>query len=315
MEGAIPRVPAKHFVPLSEERVVWFRLHDEPVPGLLPRLHFCDSRSACYGVQDFDTVRQGERPGPLEADLRVTRRRGVVLTGSMGDPYNPFEPAERLTRGALNLFCRYGFGAVVLTKSDLVLNDLGLLFAPGGAGAGGGDVQHYRPGRRTMPPGGAARAPHLGLAGRPARAVRGRGAVRRGADADPALFGGHPRNVTGIVHAASSRGRSVLLCGRPGRFWGDPADRPAGVFSLGACAALSRDGNTVQKGLWIQIFLRQPARVGNLQAAFEAACREEGLEWRLPGSRGSSRGRAQPDDVFITDCDVRSRQMEFQKTI
>ena len=45
----------------------------------------------------------------------------------MSDPYMPLERQLGYTRKMLELICKYGFGATVLTKSDLVLRDLDLL--------------------------------------------------------------------------------------------------------------------------------------------------------------------------------------------
>ena len=45
----------------------------------------------------------------------------------MSDPYMPLEGQLGYTRKMLELICKYGFGATVLTKSDLVLRDLDLL--------------------------------------------------------------------------------------------------------------------------------------------------------------------------------------------
>ncbi len=88
---------------------------------------YCDSRSACYGISQFDQVRKKRNALELlEGELRARRRTGVVMTGSMSDPYNPFEEQERITRGALELFARYGYGVVVMTKSHLVERDIDL---------------------------------------------------------------------------------------------------------------------------------------------------------------------------------------------
>lgn len=89
---------------------------------------YCDSRCECYHVERFDTVRRKERAlDILEKELQSKRETGIVITGSMSDCYNPFEEKERLTRGALTLFLRYGFGAVIDTKSPLVTRDADLL--------------------------------------------------------------------------------------------------------------------------------------------------------------------------------------------
>ena len=89
---------------------------------------YCDSRSSCYQVHAFDTVRcKRDALRLMEAELRAKRSRGIVGMGAMSDPYNPFERQARLTRGALELLARHGFGAAVITKSDLVARDAGLL--------------------------------------------------------------------------------------------------------------------------------------------------------------------------------------------
>lgn len=91
---------------------------------------YCDSRSSCYRVTDFDTVRS--KAGALiilEDELRTKRQKGVIGSGAMSDFYNPFEKNCGLTRGALQLIARYGYGIVIDTKSDLVLRDIDILLS------------------------------------------------------------------------------------------------------------------------------------------------------------------------------------------
>ncbi len=89
---------------------------------------YCDSRSECYHVDDFDRVRLKEGAlDILERELRSKRRKGVVGVGAMSDPYNPFEKGEEATRGALMLLEKYGFGVALDTKSDLVLRDIDIV--------------------------------------------------------------------------------------------------------------------------------------------------------------------------------------------
>ncbi len=91
---------------------------------------YCDSRSECYRVDRFDEVRAKENAlSVIERDLKSKRKRGLVMTGSMSDPYNPFEEKELLTRGALELIDKYTFGIVIATKSDLVTRDSDCLLA------------------------------------------------------------------------------------------------------------------------------------------------------------------------------------------
>lgn len=85
---------------------------------------YCDSRSDCYGVENFDTVRAKDNALTIiRRDLEAKKKPGVVMTGAMSDPYNPHEREEGLTRGALELIHRHRFGAAILTKSDLVCRD------------------------------------------------------------------------------------------------------------------------------------------------------------------------------------------------
>lgn len=88
---------------------------------------YCDSRSECYGIEDFDRVRaKGDALKILDSELSRKRSKGVVGFGAMNDPYNPFEKTEKLTRGALELMKKHGFGISLITKSDLVVRDIDL---------------------------------------------------------------------------------------------------------------------------------------------------------------------------------------------
>lgn len=85
---------------------------------------YCDSRSDCYQIEDFSTVRAKENCLPILRDeLRRKVRTGIVGTGAMCDPYNPFEETEQLTRHALELLDAFEFGVHALTKSSLIARD------------------------------------------------------------------------------------------------------------------------------------------------------------------------------------------------
>lgn len=90
---------------------------------------YCDSRSTCYQMNHAfeDVAVKRNAPELLEDALRRKRRRCMIGTGSMCDPYLPLERELRLSRRCLELIERYGFGVSVLTKSDLILRDLDLL--------------------------------------------------------------------------------------------------------------------------------------------------------------------------------------------
>ena len=96
--------------------------------GCLHGCVYCDSRSSCYQfTHPFEDIEVKENaPELLESILRSRRKRIVIGSGSMADPYQPCEKELLLTRRCLELIDRYGFGATVITKSDLVLRDLDL---------------------------------------------------------------------------------------------------------------------------------------------------------------------------------------------
>jgi len=89
---------------------------------------YCDSRSECYHVDNFDEVRAKENAlDIIQRELKSKRRTGVVGTGAMSDPYNPFEKKYKLTRGALELIDHYGFGISIATKGSLIVRDIDIL--------------------------------------------------------------------------------------------------------------------------------------------------------------------------------------------
>ncbi len=89
---------------------------------------YCDSRSACYQIDHFDTVRpKANALDLLEAELTSKRKTGVITMGSMSDAYNPLERNLQLTRHALELIRKHRFGAAFTTKSSLCSRDADLL--------------------------------------------------------------------------------------------------------------------------------------------------------------------------------------------
>ena len=89
---------------------------------------YCDSRSDCYHIENFDIVKGKENMLTiLENELCKKRLKGVVGIGAMSDTYNPMEIKYKQTRGALQLISKYNFGVSIDTKSDLILRDMDLL--------------------------------------------------------------------------------------------------------------------------------------------------------------------------------------------
>lgn len=92
---------------------------------------YCDSRSKCYHMEhDFEDIEVKENAVELlESALKRKRKKCMLGTGSMTDPYIPLESKMRNVRKALALANQYGFGFTLITKSDRVLRDLDLLKA------------------------------------------------------------------------------------------------------------------------------------------------------------------------------------------
>ena len=90
---------------------------------------YCDSRSRCYNMNHaFEDIEvKINAPELLEQALKHKRKRCMIGTGSMSDPYMPLEKELKLTRKCLEIIDKYNFGFTLITKSDLVLRDLDLL--------------------------------------------------------------------------------------------------------------------------------------------------------------------------------------------
>lgn len=90
---------------------------------------YCDSRSKCYQfTHAFEDIEvKSNALVLLEDALRRKRKKCMIGTGSMTDPYIPLERELEHVRKTLMLVERYGFGFTVITKSDLILRDLDLL--------------------------------------------------------------------------------------------------------------------------------------------------------------------------------------------
>jgi len=90
---------------------------------------YCDSRSKCYQFthpfEDIEVKRNA--PELLEKALRSKRKKCMIGTGAMSDPYMHCEEKLHLTRKCLEIIHKYGFGVAIQTKSDRILQDIDLL--------------------------------------------------------------------------------------------------------------------------------------------------------------------------------------------
>lgn len=90
---------------------------------------YCDARSKCYGfTHDFEDIEVKQNaPVFLEQALRSKRKKCMIGTGAMSDPYMHCEEKLQLTRKCLELIDHYGYGVAIQTKSDRILRDLDVL--------------------------------------------------------------------------------------------------------------------------------------------------------------------------------------------
>ncbi len=90
---------------------------------------YCDSRSRCYQfTHPFEDIEVKQNaPELLEKALKSKRKKCMIGTGAMSDPYMHCEEDLRLTRRCLEIILENGFGVTIQTKSDRILRDIDLL--------------------------------------------------------------------------------------------------------------------------------------------------------------------------------------------
>lgn len=90
---------------------------------------YCDSRSNCYHVDNFDDeiIVKINADKLLEDRLKRMRKRYTIGTGAMSDPYMPIEKKYELTRKCFEIVDQYSMRAHLATKSNLVLRDIDIL--------------------------------------------------------------------------------------------------------------------------------------------------------------------------------------------
>ena len=90
---------------------------------------YCDSRSRCYHMNHaFEDIEVKENALELlEDSLKRKRKKCMIGTGAMTDPYIPVEKEIQYVRKSLLLAEKYGFGFTLITKLAQVLRDLDIL--------------------------------------------------------------------------------------------------------------------------------------------------------------------------------------------
>ncbi len=90
---------------------------------------YCDSRSKCYQfTHPFEDIEVKQNaPELLEKALKSKRKKCMIGTGAMSDPYMHCEEELGLTRKCLEIIRDHEFGLSIQTKSDRILRDIDLL--------------------------------------------------------------------------------------------------------------------------------------------------------------------------------------------
>ena len=122
-------IPAKHILHRNKS-TEWFgcdhtmNLYRGCCHGCL----YCDSRSDCYHNDKFDQVRvKADALRLLRDDLARKIRPALICTGSMSDPYNPFEEKLLYTRRSLELADAFQCGVAIATKGDGIVRHIDIL--------------------------------------------------------------------------------------------------------------------------------------------------------------------------------------------
>jgi DNA repair photolyase len=127
----IKEIQAKTLIARVKGADDWFGIHYNMnlYRGCQHQCIYCDSRSECYQIEDFDhdVLVKTNAIELLRRELAGKRIAGTIGTGSMNDPYMPLEAQVKLTRRALEVIAEFGFPVHIITKSDLVMRDIDLL--------------------------------------------------------------------------------------------------------------------------------------------------------------------------------------------
>jgi DNA repair photolyase len=124
----VKEIQAKVLLSHVKQPDTWFGLkyNMNLYRGCQHRCIYCDSRSECYQIEDFDgeILVKANALELLREELASKRVKGVIGLGSMNDPFMQVEADLNLTGRALAIIAEFRFPVHIITKSDLVLKDL-----------------------------------------------------------------------------------------------------------------------------------------------------------------------------------------------
>lgn len=90
---------------------------------------YCDSRSRCYQMtHDFEDIEiKANAASMLDDELSRKRKKFMIKTGAMSDPYMNIEAVLEQTRSCFEVIHKHRFGLSFQTKSTRFLKDLDIL--------------------------------------------------------------------------------------------------------------------------------------------------------------------------------------------
>lgn len=101
-----------------------------PYHGSNEKIIYCEGLRKPYSSGDedyYDVEVKKNAPDLLAKALSRKRTRGMVMVGSVVDPYMSIEKEEGIMRESLIVIKRFDFGVSITTRNDLILRDIDLL--------------------------------------------------------------------------------------------------------------------------------------------------------------------------------------------
>ncbi len=127
----IKHTQAKIAFTTAKEPTFWFgcKHNINPYRGCEHHCIYCDSRSQCYHVEQFDEVVEAKMNMPelLKSELAKKRSKGIMGFGAMSDPWTPAEREIELTKRCLEVLKDFSWPVHLTTKSDMCIRDSELL--------------------------------------------------------------------------------------------------------------------------------------------------------------------------------------------
>ncbi len=127
----IKEIKAKSILTYNKHPEQWFGVNHNVnlYRGCQHGCIYCDSRSSCYHIEDFDGEVLVKINGPdlLEEALAKKKHHVTIGSGAMSDCYMPIEKSYELMKRSLEIIDRYKMRLHVATKSTLILRDIDLI--------------------------------------------------------------------------------------------------------------------------------------------------------------------------------------------